>query len=166
MFQCILYILWLLIFYSECVKFRPSLWSNGQSSWLQIQRSWFDSWRYQIFWDIVGLERGPLGLVSTTEELLERKSSGPILENQEYSCRDLSHWPCGTLYPQRLALTSPTSGYRLVSIVCSQTRVTEFWSFFYVWRSANCIKEIVHKWLFGCLFVGYNIKRQPQLVTW
>jgi hypothetical protein len=27
----------------------PSLWSSGQSSWLQIKRSGFDSWRYQIF---------------------------------------------------------------------------------------------------------------------
>jgi hypothetical protein len=26
-----------------------SLWSSGQSSWLQIQRSWFDSRRYHIF---------------------------------------------------------------------------------------------------------------------
>jgi hypothetical protein len=24
----------------------PLLWSSGQSSWLQIQRSGFDSWRY------------------------------------------------------------------------------------------------------------------------
>jgi hypothetical protein len=31
------------------------------------------------------LERGPLSLVSTTEELLERKSSGSGLENLEYS---------------------------------------------------------------------------------
>jgi hypothetical protein len=36
----------------------------------------FDSRRYQIFWEVVGLERGPLSLVSTTEELLGRKSSG------------------------------------------------------------------------------------------
>jgi hypothetical protein len=35
----------------------------------------------------VGLERGPLSLVSTTEELLERKSSGSGLENGEYGCR-------------------------------------------------------------------------------
>jgi hypothetical protein len=27
----------------------PPLWSSGQSSWLQIQRSRFDSRRYQIF---------------------------------------------------------------------------------------------------------------------
>jgi hypothetical protein len=30
----------------------------------------------------VGLERGPLSLVNTTEELLERKSSGSGLENE------------------------------------------------------------------------------------
>jgi hypothetical protein len=43
---------------------------------LQIQRPGFDSQRYQIFWEVVGLERGPLSLVSAIEELLERKSSG------------------------------------------------------------------------------------------
>jgi hypothetical protein len=32
----------------------------------------------------VGLERGPLSLVGTTEELLDRKSSGSGLENREY----------------------------------------------------------------------------------
>jgi hypothetical protein len=32
----------------------------------------FDSRRHQIFWKVVGLERGPLSLVSITEELLER----------------------------------------------------------------------------------------------
>jgi hypothetical protein len=29
--------------------FWPLLWSSGQSSWLQIQRSGFNSRRYQIF---------------------------------------------------------------------------------------------------------------------
>jgi hypothetical protein len=29
-----------------------------------------DSWHYQIFWEVVGLERAPLSLVSTIEELL------------------------------------------------------------------------------------------------
>jgi hypothetical protein len=36
----------------------------------------FDSRRYQIFWEAVSLERGPLSLVIITEELLECKSSG------------------------------------------------------------------------------------------
>jgi hypothetical protein len=31
----------------------------------------FHSQRYQIFWKVVGLERGPLSLVSTTKELTE-----------------------------------------------------------------------------------------------
>jgi hypothetical protein len=35
----------------------------------------------------VGLERGPLGLVRTTEELLGRKSSGSGLEGREYADR-------------------------------------------------------------------------------
>jgi hypothetical protein len=35
----------------------------------------------------MGLEQRPLSLVSTTEELLERKSSGCSLENQDYVCR-------------------------------------------------------------------------------
>jgi hypothetical protein len=35
----------------------------------------------------MGLERGPLSLVSTIEELLGRKSSGSGLENREYGRR-------------------------------------------------------------------------------
>jgi hypothetical protein len=98
----------------------------GQSSWLQIQRPGFDSRRYQIFWEVVGLERGPLSLVSTTEELLERKSSGSGLENREYGRRDPSRWPRGTPYPQKLTLTSPTSGCRSVGIVRSRTQTKEY----------------------------------------
>jgi hypothetical protein len=102
------------------------LWSSGQSSWLQIQRSGFDSGHYQIFWEVVGLERGPLSLMSTVEELLGRKSSGSGLESQEYGRKDPSRWPCGTLYRQKLALTSSTSSGRLVGIVHLQTQATEF----------------------------------------
>jgi hypothetical protein len=63
---------------------RPPLRSSGQSPWLQIRRTGFDSRRYQIFWEVVGLERGPLSLVSTTEELLDKKGSGSGLEIREY----------------------------------------------------------------------------------
>jgi hypothetical protein len=38
----------------------------------------------------VSLERGPLSLMSTIEELLERKSSGCGLETREYGSRDPS----------------------------------------------------------------------------
>jgi hypothetical protein len=84
-----------------------------------------------IFWEVVGLERNPLSLVSTIAELLERKSSGSGLESREYGRRDPSFWPRGTLCPQKLALTSPTSGGRSVGIVRSRTQATEFsFSFF------------------------------------
>jgi hypothetical protein len=43
---------------------------SGQSSWLQIRRSGFYSQRYQIF-RVVGVEHGPLSLVSILEELTE-----------------------------------------------------------------------------------------------
>jgi hypothetical protein len=42
-----------------------------------------DSRCYQIFWEVVGLERGPLSLVRITDELLEGKSSGSSLENRD-----------------------------------------------------------------------------------
>jgi hypothetical protein len=111
---------------------RPPLWSSGQSSWLQTQRSSFDSQSYQIFWKVVGLERGPLSLLSTTGELLERNSSRSGLQIREYGHADQSRWPSGILYPQKLALTSPTSGGRLFGIVRWRTQATEF---LLLWRS-------------------------------
>jgi hypothetical protein len=46
----------------------------------------FDSRYYQIFWkkkkkegkQVVGLERGPVSLVSTTEELLDKNVAAPV----------------------------------------------------------------------------------------
>jgi hypothetical protein len=55
----------------------PPLWSIGQSSWLQVRKPGFDSRHHQKK-KLVGLERGPLSLVSTTEELLDRKVSAPV----------------------------------------------------------------------------------------
>jgi hypothetical protein len=90
----------------------PPLWSSDQSSWLQIQMSEFNSRCYHIFWEVVGLEWGPLSLVSTTEKLLERKSSGSGLENpklQLYGIRCADY--VTPLYLQKLLLTSLTSGH-------------------------------------------------------
>jgi hypothetical protein len=74
----------------------------------------------------VGLKRGPLCLMSTSEELLGRNSSGFGLENREYGrgirCADQRD----TLYPQNLALTSPPCGGRSVGIVRLRTKTTEF----------------------------------------
>jgi hypothetical protein len=55
---------------------RPPLWSSGQSSWQQIHRYGFYYGRYQILSKV--LEWGPLSLMSTTEELLEKKIAAPV----------------------------------------------------------------------------------------
>jgi hypothetical protein len=64
-------------------------------------------------------------MLSAIEELLGRKSSGSSLDSREYGHRDPWRWPRGTLYPQKLALTSPTSGSS-IGIVRSRTLVVEF----------------------------------------
>jgi hypothetical protein len=66
----------------------------------------------------VGLERGPLSLVRITEELPERKSSGSGLENRltTVGIRCADH--ATPLYPQKLALTSPTSCGRSGIFAC------------------------------------------------
>jgi hypothetical protein len=71
---------------------RPPLWSSGQSSWLQIRRPGFDSRHYQEK-KVVGLELGPLILVSTTEELLDRKVAAPVskIENTAEGIRHADH---------------------------------------------------------------------------
>jgi hypothetical protein len=69
----------------------PPLWSSGQSSWLQIQ-----GYRVRLpgtTKKVVGLERGPLSLVSTTEELLDRKVAAPVYKtkNKAVGIRHADH---------------------------------------------------------------------------
>jgi hypothetical protein len=97
---------------------RPPLWSSGQSSWRQIQRSGFDTRHYQIFWETVDLERGPLSLVSTNKELLGRKKQQLRSRKTEITdVGDPPRWIRDTLYPRKLTLTSPKSCGRSVGIV-------------------------------------------------
>jgi hypothetical protein len=88
--------------------------------------------RVQIFWEVMGLERGPISLMSTTEDLLERKSSGSSLENLKYGLGDPLRSLHYTLYPQKFTLTSPTSRRRPVGIVRSRTKATEYLTCIYV----------------------------------
>jgi hypothetical protein len=74
----------------------------------------------------VDLERGPLSLVSPTEELLGRKSSGSGLENREYGRRDPLCWPRNILYPKKVGINFATSGGRSAGIVCSRTKTADF----------------------------------------
>jgi hypothetical protein len=93
---------------------RPPLRSSGQSSWLQIQRPGFDSRRYQIFLVVVGMERGPLSLVSTTEELLGRKSSGSGLGNRDYG-----HRGSAALTTGHRGSAALTTGHPISAKVCT-----------------------------------------------
>jgi hypothetical protein len=65
----------------------------------------------------VGLEQGPLSLMSITEELLWRNNSVSGLENREYGRGDPLRSPRDTLFPKKLALISPKCGGRSVGIV-------------------------------------------------
>jgi hypothetical protein len=79
-----------------------------------------------------------LSLVSTIDELFGRNSSGSCLESREYSRRDPSRWPRGTLCPQKkLALTLPTSCGSSACIVRSRIQATEF-SLVRAWEACHC----------------------------
>jgi hypothetical protein len=88
----------------------------------------------------------PLSLVSTIEELLGRNSSGSGLKNQEYGRGDPLRWPRDILYPQKLALTLPTSGDRSFGIVRLRTKATEFVLFCttFIWYEllSSCYTEL------------------------
>jgi hypothetical protein len=73
----------------------------------------------------VGLERGPVSLMSTNEQLLGRNSSGSGLESREYGRRDRYADHVEPSISKMLALISPTSGGRSVGIVRSRTQATE-----------------------------------------
>jgi hypothetical protein len=64
--------------------------------------------------------------VNTTEELLDRKVAAPVYktENTAVGIRHADH--VAPLYPQKLAITSPTTGGRSVGIVRSRTQTVEF----------------------------------------
>jgi hypothetical protein len=85
----------------------------------------FDSRRYQIFWEVVGLERGPLSLVRIIEELLESKVAAPVKKTEINGCGNSLRWPRDTLYPLKFALISPTSGDRSVGVVRWRTEAPE-----------------------------------------
>jgi hypothetical protein len=66
----------------------PPLCSSGQSSWLQIEGSGFLFPALPVFLRNTGSGTGFNQLVSTTEQLLERKSSDSGVENRDYGGRE------------------------------------------------------------------------------
>jgi hypothetical protein len=74
----------------------------------------------------MGLERGPLSLVSTVEEMLGRKSIGSGLAIWEYGGGNPLRWPRDTLYLQKLAQTSLTGGGHLVGIAYMSLKILKY----------------------------------------
>jgi hypothetical protein len=99
---------------------------------------------YQIFWELVGLERGPLSLASTTEELLRRKISGSGLENKEYG-----HWD-----PPRVEAGKNTS----IVIPESRKRRRKGNRISLRWDSANRPqRRLMRTYFWISLFTSYRI---------
>jgi hypothetical protein len=86
---------------------------------------------------------GALILVSTTEELLDRKVAAPVYktENTAVGIRHPDH--VAPSIRKKLAITSPTSGGYSVGIVRSWTQTTEF--LVYTFNETGAIAESVKR---------------------
>jgi hypothetical protein len=94
------------------------------SSWLQIQRSQV---RFPALPDFMRSSGSGTGSTQPCEyKWAATWKYGSGLENRECSHGDPLCWPRDILYSQKLGLTSPISGGRLVSIGRSRTNATEF----------------------------------------
>jgi hypothetical protein len=126
------YLLWsvlmsilLISFLGGWMQLQPHVWSSGQSTWLQIQRS------RVLFPALPDFLKSSVSGTGSTQPREYNwgatwyKSSGSCLETREYGRRDPSRWSRGTLYPQNFAITSLTSGGRSVGIVRSRTQAME-----------------------------------------
>jgi hypothetical protein len=76
--------------------------------------------------NLVGLEWGPLSLMSTTEELLDRKVAAPVYKTENMAVRIRHADHVAPSIRKMLEITSPTSGGRSVGIVRSRTQTMEF----------------------------------------
>jgi hypothetical protein len=84
----------------------------------------FDSQSYQIFWEVWnGVHSASWGQLRS---YLNEKVAAPVQKTEINGRGNSLRWPRNTLYLQKLALTSPTSGGRLFNIVRLRTKATEF----------------------------------------
>jgi hypothetical protein len=81
---------WIYICYIE--ESRPRLRSSGHGSWLQIHRSGLDSRCYQIFWEVVGLERSPLSSWVQLRSCLKQKETALFQKREITTVEDPSRW--------------------------------------------------------------------------
>jgi hypothetical protein len=104
------------------LRARLPLWSSGQNSWLQIQRSWV---RFPALPDF--LRSGSVtGSTQPREDnwgATWMKSKGSGMEDPRLTAvRTRCPGRATPLYPQKLVLTSPTSGRRSADIISLRTK--------------------------------------------
>jgi hypothetical protein len=104
------------------------VWSSGQSSWLQIQRSRV---RFPTLPDFLR----SIGSGTGSTQLCKDNWGATWIKKKPLRSRKLKPTTLGigwadTFYPLKLALTSPTSGGRSVVIIRLQTKAAEFVLFF------------------------------------
>ena len=125
----------------------PPLWSSGQSFWLQIQRSRV---RFQALPDFLSISGSETGSTQPRElnwgATWIKKVAAPVQKTEINGRGDLLPWPREPLYPQKLALTSPTGGGRSVGIFHSRTKATKFVCFWLMICSSSLISNyaVVH----------------------
>jgi hypothetical protein len=133
-----------MFFNNTVFKLWPPLWSSDRSSWLHngdvLCFLWGTNWVYICY---VEESRPPLWSSGQRSWLRNRDVLCFLWgTNWIYICyveeSDPSRWPRGTLYPRKLAITSPTSGGRSVVIVHSRTHAKEFVSVFCFVVICNC----------------------------
>jgi hypothetical protein len=116
---------------------------------------------------VVGLERGPLSLVSTTEELLDRKVAAPVYKivNTAVGIRHADH--VASSIRKKLAITSPASGDRSVGIVRSRTQTMEFYNLLPQCNNINeyfCQKNrIIHFYNYVYTIIYLTTKKYYQI---
>jgi hypothetical protein len=106
----------------------------------------FDFWHYQIVWEVVGLDRGILHIVSITEELLEWKSSGcgsrkPRLMAVGIRCADHAI----SCIRRSWQLTSLTRSSRSIDIVWCGLEPRSFVFSLVLWKFHTLIRSIIVK---------------------
>jgi hypothetical protein len=89
--------------------FRPPLWSNDQSSSLQILELRVQFPALPHFQRSSGSRKRSTQPREYNWGTTRKKKQLLRSRKREYSRRDPLCWPCNTLYPQKLALTSPTT---------------------------------------------------------